>query len=192
MSAQVAATLPGIESDREVLDRHLAGDERAFSEIYRRFGGLVFNLAWRLTGDREEAADLSQEIFLRLFRHLPRFRGDSALRTWVYRVAVNHCRSRRARRRLPTVPLESCDHAETLRAADPGPERLAQLAGEHRRLLAALGALPRRFREAVLLRDVHGLAYDEIAAVLRVPAGTVRSRIARGRDQLRHLLTEGS
>ncbi len=92
MSAQAAATtVPAIESDLEVLGRHLAGDERAFAELYRRFGGLVFNLAWRLSGDREEAADLTQEVFLRLFRHLPRFRGDSAPRTWVYQGRPRHC-----------------------------------------------------------------------------------------------------
>jgi RNA polymerase sigma-70 factor (ECF subfamily) len=191
VSAQAAATtVPAIESDLEVLGRHLAGDERAFAELYRRFGGLVFNLAWRLSGDREEAADLTQEIFLRLFRHLPRFRGDSQLRTWVYRVALNHCRSRWARRRLATVPLASCAGIEALATREDGPERQALLAEEHRRLAAALAALPRRFRVAVVLRDVQGLAYDEIAEVLALPPGTVRSRIARGREQLRRLLLE--
>ncbi len=170
---------------------HLYGDSEAFDEIYRAYEEMVFNLALRLSGDRERAADLSQEIFLRVYRHLGQFRGRSSLKTWIYRVAVNHCRSRLARRRPPSRP--GADDEERLaRLADPrrGPEERAMAGDEARRVERALAGLPRPFREAVVLRDLEGLAYDEIAEILGVRPGTVRSRIARGRGMLREAFLE--
>jgi len=174
-------------------ERHRYGDPAAFEEIYRTYEEMVFNLALRLSGDRERAADLSQEIFLRIYRHLGQFRGRSSLKTWIYRVAVNHCRSRLARRRPPSRP--GVDDEERLaRLADPrrSPEQRAMANDEARRVEGALAELPRPFREAVVLRDLEGLAYDEIAEVLGARLGTVRSRIARGRRMLREALQGGT
>jgi len=185
-------------SDRALAERHRIGDPEAFAEIYRAYEEMVFNLALRLAGDRERAADLSQEIFLRIYRHLDGFRGRSSLKTWIYRVAVNHCRSRLRRRALVferlaprrSPGLEDEDPLENL--ADPrrSPEERA-LAGDAERVLqAALDELPAAFREAVVLRDVEDLSYEEIAEVLGVRIGTVRSRIARGRRRLAERLRE--
>ena len=174
-------------SEAQLLERHRWGDESAFRELFRRFSGLVYNLAWRMAGDHEEARDLSQEVFLRVYRHLGRFGGRSTLKTWIYRVTVNHCRSRLGRKRLPLA----ADAEERVAAAvdpAPSPEQVAVARLTAGRLQSALLALPPAFREAVVLRDVEGLSYEEIAAVLRVPLGTVRSRIARGRAELRELL----
>jgi len=191
-------------SDRALAERHRTGDPEAFAEIYREHEAMVFNLALRLAGDRERAADLSQEIFLRIFRHLDGFRGRSSLKTWIYRVAVNHCRSRLRRRGLVFEHLvpsrgEGPDRTGSREEKDPlqdladprrSPEERA-LAGDAERILqTALAALPAVYREAVVLRDVEDLSYEEIAEVLGVRVGTVRSRIARGRRRLADELRE--
>jgi RNA polymerase sigma-70 factor, ECF subfamily len=193
-SVGVAAVYPAVHHDValdvELVARHRCGDLQAFDEVYARFGEMVYNLAARLSGNREEAADLTQEIFLRVYRHLGGFGGRSTLKTWVFRIAVNHCRDRLSRH----VPLmQSIDDGLEERGvavADParGPEELAVAADEGRRVTRALARLPPVFCEAVVLRDLEGLSYEEIAEVLRVRVGTVRSRIARGREQLRLLL----
>lgn len=180
-------------AERILAERHRWSDPDAFAELYRAHAALVYNLALRLSGDPDRAADLAQEVFLRIHRHLGEFRGRSSLETWIYRVTVNHCRSRLARRRPPTRPLEEGGGDRSAHLADParGPEERA-LAGDAARVVtAALGLLPVKLREAVVLRDLEGLPYEEIARVLGVRIGTVRSRIARGRERLRHVLQEG-
>jgi RNA polymerase sigma-70 factor (ECF subfamily) len=190
----VAPTLPaasaaGRSSDRTLVERHLWGDPAAFEEIYRAHAEMVYNLALRLSGDPEGALDLSQEVFLRIHRHLPKFRGRSSLKTWIYRVTVNHCRSRLRRRRPPIRPLAG-EEERLAGLADPGrgPEERALADDAGRSLAAALAELPVQYREAVVLRDLEGLEYEEIARVLGVRIGTVRSRIARGRGRLREVL----
>jgi len=176
----------------ELVERHARGDESAFDEVYTLHSGRVYGLCLRLAGDPEEAFDLAQEVFLRVHRHLARFRGRSSLSTWIYRVTVNHCRSRLARRRISAVPLEEAvARGDEPRARGADPERLAVVSQASRRLGAALARLPLKLRMAVVLRDVEGLAYGEIASVLRVPVGTVRSRIARAREALRQELGDG-
>ena len=179
-------------ADRTLVERHLWGDPRAFEELYREHADMVYNLALRLSGDPDRASDLSQEVFLRVHRHLAKFRGRSSLRTWIYRVTVNHCRSRLRRRRLDTRSL-AAEGERLSRLADPrrGPEERAVAGDQGRVVTAALAELPVAFREAVVLRDLEGLAYEEIAEVLGVRIGTVRSRIARGRRQLREVLSGG-
>jgi len=186
-------TVPAV-TDRALAERHRYGDPEAFSEIYRTYEDMVFNLSLRLSGDPDRAADLTQEVFLRVYRHLEGFRGRSSLKTWIYRVAVNHCRSRLRRRVFRLEPFERTtdDRDPMAEVADSrrDPEELA-LAGDAERIVQrALGELPRSFREAVVLRDIEGLSYEEIAEVLGVRIGTVRSRIARGRRRLSDLLTE--
>jgi RNA polymerase sigma-70 factor (ECF subfamily) len=190
----IAAAIGGHDLDFELAQRHGRGDLGAFDEVYARYAAMVYNLALRLSGDGDEAADLTQEIFLRVFRHLDSFSGRSALKTWIFRVALNHCRERLSRFRPTTLPIgEETDGPGTagaVRLADPrrGPEEEAVAADVGRQVARALALLPGPFREAVVLRDLQGLAYQEIAAVLGVRVGTVRSRIARGREQLRGLL----
>ena len=181
--------------DLDLAQRHRYGDAEAFEEIYHRFAKMVFNLALRMAGTVEEAEDLSQEIFLRVHRHLGKFNGRSTLKTWVYRITLNHCRSKLGRRRLPTRPLvEENDgdpaHRRGAELVDErrGPEDHALARDASRRVSLALRGLKPRFREAVVLRDLEGLSYDEIATVLNLRIGTVRSRIARGRDRLRTIL----
>ncbi|HET9227242.1 MAG TPA: sigma-70 family RNA polymerase sigma factor [Thermoanaerobaculia bacterium] len=187
--ATVSAVVRDLDLDLELAERHRYGDDRAFNEVYVRFEDMVYNLAYRLAGNREEAADLTQEIFLRVFRHLGSFGGRSTLKTWIFRIAINHCRDRLSRWHPLTQPIGE-DPGEGAVYADPsrGPEELAVAADDKRRVEQALTRLPQVFREVVVLRDIEGLSYEEIAEVLGVRIGTVRSRIARGRDQLRALL----
>lgn len=191
MKAITIDAMPVGARDLDLVERHRYGDEAAFEEIYDRFGGMVYNLAWRLSNDPEEAADLTQETFLRIHRHLGKFRGGSTLKTWIYRIALNHCRSRLGRKRVWQPLAEETER----RLPDPrrGPEERALARDAERRVASALAALPRRYAEAVVLCDLEGLPYQEIAEVLGVRIGTVRSRIARGRERLRRVLekTEG-
>lgn len=174
--------------DYDLADRHRYGDESAFRELYDRFSPMVYNLCLRLSGDPTRAQDLSQEVFLRVFKGLPRYRGSSSLKTWIYRIALNHCRGKLGRRGLLLEDWTS--EQWDLGPPDParGPEENLLAHDRGRRVAAALLELPVRFREAVVLRDLEGLSYEEISQVLRVRSGTVRSRIARGRERLRVLL----
>ena len=193
MEAATVRTAAVHDLDLELVRRHRVGDAQAFDEIYHRFDQMVYNLALRLSGDSDQAADLTQEIFLRVFRYIGQFRGGSSLKTWIFRIAVNHCRSCLGRKHLPMQPLAEEQAEEETKGvviADPGrgPEELAVAADEGRRVAAGLAQLPESFRVAVVLRDLEGLSYEEIADVLGVRIGTVRSRIARGREQLRTFL----
>jgi RNA polymerase sigma-70 factor (ECF subfamily) len=190
MKAAVLMAETSGDTDLELVERHRYGDRAAFEQIYRRHAEMVFNLAFRMTGDREEAADVSQETFLRVHRYCGRFRGRSSLKTWIYRVTVNCCRSRFRRNqnwrtRILSGALETVEQVPDTRRG-PEDRTLARDRGET--VTCALRRLPEPFREAVILRDLEGLTYEEIANVLGVRIGTVRSRIARGRDRLRTLL----
>jgi RNA polymerase sigma-70 factor (ECF subfamily) len=188
--ATASAVIHDLDVDVELVERHRCGDSQAFDEVYARFEEMVYHLAFRLSGNYEEAADLTQEVFLRVYRHLGSFGGRSSLKTWIFRIAINHCRDRLSRWRPLTQPIGSDVAEGEVAYPDParGPEELAVAADEGRRVTSGLARLPQAFREAVVLRDIEGLSYEEIAEVLGVRIGTVRSRIARGRDQLRALL----
>lgn len=196
MSVALISTSRAVrDAELELVERHRAGDRSAFDEVYSQFAEMVWNVALRLAGDSDRAADLSQEVFLRIYRHLGGFRGRSALRTWVYRIALNHCRGRLSganRWSFRRLFEEGEETAEPLPDLGRDPEDLAVASDDSRRVSEALVQLPIEFREAVVLRDLEGLAYEEIAAALGVPIGTVRSRIARGRERLRDLLESES
>lgn len=179
------------DTDLALIDRHRHGDPEVFEEIYEEYSGMVFNLALRLSGNIEDAADLTQETFLKVHRYLAGFRGRSSLKTWIYQVALNCCRSRfrrrAARRRAGGQSFEPIDD---LPDTDRTPEENAIARSEGEMVTVALQQIPSPYREAVVLRDLEGLSYQEIARILRTRLGTVRSRIARGRDRLRVLLEE--
>lgn len=175
-------------TDLDLVESHRYGDPEAFEELYRRFDKMVYNLSFRMSGDPEEAADLTQEIFLRVYRHLGKFRGKSSLKTWIYRVALNHCRSRLGRKkRWAWLPLAE-EAAEAVEDTRPTPEDRTLTDDAGRVVAEALARVKPVFREAVVLRDLEELSYEEIAEVLGCRIGTVRSRIARGRDALRTIL----
>jgi RNA polymerase sigma-70 factor, ECF subfamily len=146
----------------------------------------IFAICRRITGNDADAADATQEAMLAVVRGLPRFDGRSSITTWLYRVTTNACLDElRRRKRRPAVGLPELERIE----ASVGPA-VDEAFADHLRLNAALAALPEEFRVPVVLRDVGDLDYAEIATVLGIPAGTVRSRIARGRMALARSLGE--
>ena len=177
-----------------LIERCVAGDEGACADLVAAHQRTVFNLAFHLLGDRDEALDLSQEVFLRVFRTLSRFRGQSALRTWIYRIVVNQARNRqpwwRRRRRTDLVSLD--DHlkrcGEIEATSEVLPDRLLASKETAARIWAAMERLPFDQRTALVLREVDGLRYEEIAFSLDVAVGTVKSRLTRARQALREEL----
>jgi RNA polymerase sigma-70 factor, ECF subfamily len=179
-----------------LIQRCAAGDETAFAELVAEHQRMVVQLAMNLLGDRDEALDLSQDVFIRVFRTIGQFRGQSALRTWIYRIAVNQARNRhrfwRRRRRSDQVSLDAHveAHGDFQSGAESGPDRILAQKELAARLTEALNALPFDQRTAVVLREVDGLSYDEIAFSLGVAVGTVKSRLTRARQTLRDGLRE--
>jgi RNA polymerase sigma-70 factor (ECF subfamily) len=179
-----------------LIQRCAAGDETAFAELVAEHQRMVVQLAMNLLGDRDEALDLSQDVFIRVFRTIGQFRGQSALRTWIYRIAVNQARNRhrfwRRRRRSDQVSLDAHveAHGDFQCGAESGPDRILAQKELAARLTEALNALPFDQRTAVVLREVDGLSYDEIAFSLGVAVGTVKSRLTRARQTLRAGLRE--
>ena len=175
------------------------GEEDACSELVQEHQRMVFHLALHLLGDREEALDLSQEVFLNVFRKIGRFRGQSALRTWIYRIVINQARNRqrwwKRRHRSEQVSLDEHlqNHGDLSAARDlNAPDTVLvrkELAG---RIWSALGQLPFEQRTAVVLREVDGLSYEEIAFSLGIAVGTVKSRLTRAREALRAQLRGAS
>jgi RNA polymerase sigma-70 factor (ECF subfamily) len=184
--------------DREaaLVQRCAAGDESASAELVAEHQRTVVQLATNLLGDREEALDLSQEVFLRVFRTIHRFRGQSSLRTWIYRIAVNQARNRhrfwRRRHRADQVSLDQhvAAHGDVFSGYGPSPERVLAQKELAERLRVALDRLPFDQRTAIVLREVDGLSYEEIAYSLELAVGTVKSRLTRARQALRAELAD--
>jgi RNA polymerase sigma-70 factor (ECF subfamily) len=182
------------------IEKLKAGDAEAFDLLITRFSADIYSLLCRLTQDPDEAGDLTQDTFLRAFKSIGKFRGDSGIRTWLFRIAINESRNRfrwwKRRRREKTVSLDEpvgdsdlCIH-DTIAGNGPTPEE-SLLDDEYRQALySALGKLPEVFREALVLFDIEGQSYREIAAILEINIGTVKSRIARGREELRKQLRD--
>ena len=174
------------------------GNEQAFAEVFHLYKNLVYNVALKLLSDKTEAMDITQEVFLTLYRTIHRFRGDFTLKTWLYRVTLNQAASRnrwwRRRLRHHTIPLSLELNREDGRGSidltcDRPSSDQRMFGGEIREALQkGLKRLPFPQRVVVILRDIQGLSYEEIAEVTGVRIGTVKSRIARGREMLRVLL----
>jgi RNA polymerase sigma-70 factor (ECF subfamily) len=171
--------------DEALLERSRRGDRDAFAALVNRYQDELYTMALRMLASPADAADVVQEAFLRAYTRLPELRGPS-VRAWLYRVAVNCCHDvqRRAVRR-PTEPLEDAA-GNIVDLPDPalGPEASALQRERIAAVRDALQAVPTVFRAAVVLRDVNDLSYEEISDALRVPIGTVRSRLNRGRTLL--------
>lgn len=159
--------------DVRLVTRFQQGDEAAFDTLVDRHRRRIYNLVCRLASPAE-ADDLSQEIFIAAYKALPNFRGDSAFSTWLYRIAVHVSSHHLRKRRLDTTDLDD-QQADWERGHDP--ERSAMSAELQQRVRDAIQQLPYKLRLVVVLRDLHGLSYEEIAQVVGCPIGTVRSRL---------------
>lgn len=182
--------------DRELVERARAGDSSAFEVLVTKYQQRVYNLALRMTGNEEDAFDLSQEAFIKAWRGLETFQFDAQFSTWLYRLTSNACLDfLRAQKRRKTVSLtyEDDEGEETqIDVVDPAPDpEQAALASEDRELLrCALDALDDESREIITLRVIDDLRYDQIAEVLGVKEGTVKSRLSRAREKLKKKLLQ--
>lgn len=183
--------------EAELVQRCASGDDAACAELVQLHQRMVFHLACHLLGNREEALDLSQEVFLRVFRTVGSFRGQSSLRTWIYRIAINQARNRqrwwRRRHQSDQVSLDQHElaHGELPHTGDDvRPDRLLARKEVAARLWGALDRLPFDQRTAIILREFDGMSYEEIAFSLDVAVGTVKSRLTRARQALRVALHE--
>src|SRR5918993_1758521 len=175
-----------------LIQRCAAHDEDACAELVAEHQRMVYQLSLNLLGDHNEALDLSQEVFLRVFRTIHSFRGQSALRTWIYRIVINQARNRQRwwRRRHKSQQVSLDEHieqnGEMAEQGDAGaPDRALDRKELAARIATALDALPFDQRTAIVLREVDGLSYEEIAFSLGVTLGTVKARLTRARQALR-------
>ena len=179
-------------ADWALVQQCASGDEEACTRLVTDHQRMVYQLGLHLLGDPQEAADLSQEVFLRIFRTLAQFRGQSTLRTWIYRIVVNQASNRqrwwRRRKRGQQVPLEehTAAHGELPESRSYAmPDQVLQQRETAGRVWNALDKLPFDQRAVIVLREIDGLSYEEIATSLDVAVGTVKSRLARAREGLR-------
>ncbi len=174
-----------------LIERCATHDEAACAELVAEHQRMVYSLAFHLLGDRDEALDLSQEVFLRVFRTISRFRGQSALRTWIYRIVINQARNRQRwwRRRYRASQVSLDEHVRLFGEMESQDEVLPDRALASKETAAqiwrALERLPFDQRTALVLREIDGLRYEEIAFSLGVAVGTVKSRLTRARQALR-------
>jgi RNA polymerase sigma-70 factor (ECF subfamily) len=176
------------QSDEQTLvERCRSGqDDAAFSELVDRYKDLVYALVYRLSGDRSQADDLAQDVFLKVYRGLPYFRGDAKLSTWIYRIVFNVCCEDRARRRPRELPLDRGDGRPTI---DPGVVDASFDELELRdRLERAMAALPDNYRFLIAAHYLRGVQYEALAAALDMPLGTVKTHLHRAKRLLRERL----
>lgn len=172
-------------SDTDLLAQGRAGNQNAFNELMRRHEDRVYAICYRVTGNRSDALDAVQDTFISVFRRASTFRGDSAFSTWIYRIAVNA--SRDLLRKKARTPIPQEEFPEPAPDRRPGVEDTVTMRTD---LRAALDALPDEYREAVVLFDIAGVPYEEIARITDTAIGTVKSRISRGRRKLAAFLEQ--
>jgi RNA polymerase sigma-70 factor (ECF subfamily) len=185
----------GVQTDAALIARCQRADVAAFNEIVARYKGKIYSYILRMTGNAEDAEDLTQEVFVKMYTSIHSFRAEASLSTWLFRIAGNLCVDafRRKKIRPTALSLDAGlgeDENEGLEVCDNelAPERLLhrkELAG---RIEAAIASLPPKLRSAIVLHDVEGMSYEEISAVENIPLGTVKSRIFNGRVALRESL----
>lgn len=182
------------------IDKLKAGDEGAFEMLIDRYSGDVYALLYRLTENREEASDLTQDTFFRVVRSIKSFRGESGLKTWLFRIAINESRNRfrwwKRRRRDLTLSLDANVgdsekvFSDTLAAKSISPEEETLSHERENAINAALLEIKDVYRETIILCDIEGMTYEETAEALGIGIGTVKSRLSRGREELRRRLKD--
>lgn len=178
------------EADRELVERVKAGDKRAFDVLVRKYQHKLVKLIMRYVNDPADAMDIAQEAFIKAYRAMPNFRGESSFYTWLYRIGVNTAKNYVVAqgRRPPDSDIDAEDaeryDIESRLKDQDTPEGMAQRDEMERTVLEAIEALPEDLRTAITLREIEGLSYEEIAQAMDCPVGTVRSRIFRAREAI--------
>ena len=190
-----------MDDDRALVSRYQAGDKTAFDELVGRHSGHAYQVAYGVLGNREDAEEVASDTFIRIQRALPQFRGESEFTTWMYRIALNLARNKYRWNKVRgsqvnvsyNAPLPVNDNGDDERHFDAPdaslpPDQAATLRELEHNLMAELQRLPEVYREALVMRNIQGMSYEEIAEVLDLKLGTVKSRIARAREELRSRL----
>jgi RNA polymerase sigma-70 factor (ECF subfamily) len=174
--------------DIDLIGRFKNGDRSAFEELLLKYQNRIYNLCRYMLRDAEEARDAAQDVFVKAYDSLKTYRPDSALYTWLYRIAVNTCLDYKKKSRPKSLDDESA--IDDLTSGEPSPERLYQSKETGQLIEAALKKLPEKLRAVIVLKEIEGLSYEEIADALGIFLGTVKSRMARAREELRRLLLQ--
>jgi len=171
-----------------------ANEDAAYDELVRTYNASIFHVAYRMLGDTAEASDVVQEIFIKVFRNIGGFKGEAALKTWIFRIALSEILNRlrwwKSRHRSSTVSLDDQPNGHEHYVPDSGPSPEEMLESKEREVAIqeALAKLSSEHRSIIVLRDIEGFSYTEIADVLGISLGTVKSRLARGREDLKKSL----
>ena len=182
--------------EERLVERLKQRDEAAFNELIRLYEGRIFRLVFRMLGDRAEAEDLAQEVFITVFKSIDGFRGDSKLSTWLYRVATNHCKNRikylQRRARGKKKEFDELSEHDALESATMSssstiarPDQMLEAYQKEKILKDAIGALDEEHRELIVLRDIEHMTYEQIQEITGLAEGTVKSRLHRARHALR-------
>ena len=182
-------------NEQLLLDRSKSGDVAAFEKLIEAYQKKIFNLAFRIVGNYDDASDLTQEAFIRIFKSIANFKEQSSFSTWVYRITTNVCldeiRKKKNRRMLSLdeeIQVEDGEMKRQVVSGDPLPDEVAEKEELRSIVSNAINSLPEEQRLVISLRDIQGLRYDEISEVLDCPSGTVKSRINRARQALKNVL----
>jgi RNA polymerase sigma-70 factor (ECF subfamily) len=189
-----------VENDASLIARFRKGEEEAFDELVRKHQQRVFNIAYQVLRNFEDANEVAQDSFVKVYQHLAEFRGESAFTTWLYQIVTNLARNRvrynQRRHKDDSVSLDCGEDDESgqphIQPADPAqtPDKIAAVAEQTRVIERAMEQLSEAHREVLVLRVLQELSYEEIAAVLECSIGTVKSRIARAREELQKVLRQ--
>jgi RNA polymerase sigma-70 factor, ECF subfamily len=174
------------QDETHLIDRFKEGDSSAFERIVLKYQDRIYNLCYYLLGNPHDAEDAAQEVFIKGFRKLKYFRPEFSLYTWLYRIGVNTCLDHKRKSRRESLNNDSL--AESLPSADPSPEGRYQSKQTGRAIQSALNQLSKNSRTLIVLKEIEGLSYEEIAEVMDTSVGTVKSRLSRTREELRSFL----
>jgi RNA polymerase sigma-70 factor, ECF subfamily len=184
------------DSEKNLLERAKAGDISAFEQLIEGYQRKIFNIALRMLGNYEDAGDLSQEVLIRIFKSIKSFKEESSFSTWIYRITTNVCldeiRKRKNKRTISLdeeIRLDEGEMKRQIESDEPTPEDMAEKEDLKKLVNDAIAMLSDEHRIAIVLRDMQGLSYEEIAEALNVPEGTVKSRINRARQALKNILS---
>jgi RNA polymerase sigma-70 factor, ECF subfamily len=177
-------------NESDLIKEFKKGDPSAFEALVRKYQDRIYNLCLYMLQDPQDAQDAAQDVFLKAYRGLKDFRPDSSIYTWLYRIAVNACLDYKKKSRRQAFRSEPL--TQDLPSDEPFPEQVYESREIPHSVRLALQKLPEKLRAAILLREIEELSYEEIAKVLGTSVGTVKSRISRGREELRHLLKKNT
>ncbi|MHB8062310.1 MAG: RNA polymerase sigma factor [Ruminiclostridium sp.] len=184
----------GLENENSLLTKAHQGNIEAFEELTSNYYTKVFNICYRMLNNSEDASEQAQEAFIKAFRYIKDFKGNCSISTWLYRIATNVCLDYLRKNKnkkivsLEQNTFENIKIKDSLVSDNPGPEKVVEIKAQKEAIREALLKMNEKNRIIIVLRDINGLSYDEIAEVIKAPVGTVKSRISRARSELRDLL----